>query len=150
MCADPERFAGDPKDTDRLLNSVTNIFTAQLTAYPYAEHQIRFALSFLKGNAAKWGDNLCRDLREGRFAFTTWNAFEDRFRETFGNPYAKKDAQRKLMGNAQGNGALRSSLSSSTTCDMKPTWAKRPPSMLSAKLSAPGWVTQRQDAILSL
>ncbi|PPQ84232.1 hypothetical protein CVT26_013080, partial [Gymnopilus dilepis] len=81
--ADPDRFEGDPQDIERFLNSVTNIFMAQPAA-------------------ARWSDNLYRDLREGRFTFTTWEAFEDRFRETFGNPYAKKEAQQKLMSIIQG------------------------------------------------
>jgi hypothetical protein len=44
-----------------------------------------------------------RDINDGNYDFSSWNTFEHRFRETFGNPHLVDEARRKLWTVRQGS-----------------------------------------------
>lgn len=94
--ADPPTFDGSIKETENFLSSLENIFDSQPTSFPSVESKIRYSLTFLTGGASNWRKLLLRDINDGNFLFTTWDAFETRFRDTFGNPHQIDEARRKL------------------------------------------------------
>ena len=98
----PPSFDGSIKETENFLSSLTNIFDSQPSSFVSAESKIRYALTFLTGGASNWRKLLLRDVSEGRFLLTSWEAFEARFRETFGNPHLVAEARRKLWTIRQG------------------------------------------------
>jgi hypothetical protein len=100
---DPDTFDGSPRSCESFLNSCINIFLAQPRVYPDAATQVRFALSFLTGNATRWRDAIYRDLRLGSYVITTWEDFEHRFRMSFDNPHCVDEAQQKLHHIVQGH-----------------------------------------------
>jgi len=100
---DPDTFDGSPRSCESFLNSCINIFLAQPRVYPDAATQVRFALSFLTGNATRWRDAIYRDLRLGSYVITTWGDFEHRFRMSFDNPHHVDEAQQKLHHIIQGH-----------------------------------------------
>lgn len=100
--ADPPTFDGSIKDSENFLSSLENIFDSQPSSFPIAESRIRYALTFLTGDASNWRKLLLRDVSEGRFSLQSWDAFEIRFRETFGNPHLLEEARRKLWTIKQG------------------------------------------------
>lgn len=100
--ADPPHFDGSIKDTENFLSSLANVFDSQTSAFPTAESKIRYALTFLSGSAANWRKLLLREVTEGHFTFNSWNNFERKFRETFGNPHLVEEARRKLWTIKQG------------------------------------------------
>ena len=97
--ADPPSFDGSIKETENFLR---NIFDSQLSSFANAESKIRYALTFLTGGASNWRKLLLREVSEGRFLLNSWDAFETRFRETFGNPHLVAEARRKLWTIRQG------------------------------------------------
>lgn len=94
--ADPPFFNGSIKDTKDFLSSLANIFDSQPSTFPTAESKIRYSLTFLTDGASNWRKLLLRDINDGLFDFSSWSAFEIRFRETFGNPHLVEEARRKL------------------------------------------------------
>lgn len=100
--ADPPTFDGSIKDSENFLSSLENIFDSQPSSFPTAESRIRYALTFLTGGASNWRKLLLHDVSEGRFSLQSWDAFEIRFRETFGNPHLLEEARRKLWTIKQG------------------------------------------------
>ena len=100
--ADPPTFDGSIKETENFLSSLENIFDSQPGSFPSVESKIRYSLTFLSGGASNWRKLLLRDINEGNFLFTTWGAFEKRFRDTFGNPHQIDEARRKLWTIRQG------------------------------------------------
>lgn len=94
--ADPPFFNGSIKDTEDFLSSLANIFDSQPSTFPTAESKIRYSLTFLTDGASNWRKLLLRDINDGLFDFSSWSAFEIRFRETFGNPHLVEEARRKL------------------------------------------------------
>jgi hypothetical protein len=100
--ADPEPFTGLPRTTDSFLNSCVNIFMAQPLQYPSVESRVRFALSFIRGDATRWRDGMFKDIGNGDYLFTSWDDFTDRLRESFGDPFRVEDAQRKMHTIEQG------------------------------------------------
>jgi hypothetical protein len=100
--ADPDQFDGSPRTTESFVNSCVNIFMAQPLLYTTVESRVRFALGFMKGDALRWRDALLKDIKDGTYVFSTWEAFEERLRDSFGNPHSVEDAQRKLHTIEQG------------------------------------------------
>jgi hypothetical protein len=100
---DPDTFDGSPRSCESFINSCVNIFLAQPHVYPDAATQVRFALSFLSGNATRWRDAMHRDLRLGSYVITSWGDFEQRFRMSFDNPHRVDEAKRKLHHIVQGH-----------------------------------------------
>jgi hypothetical protein len=94
--ADPPFFDGSIKDTENFLSSLSNIFASQPSTFPNPESKIRYTLTFLTGGASNWRKLLLRDINDGFFDLSSWDAFETRFRETFGNPHLVDEARRKL------------------------------------------------------
>ena len=91
--SDPDPFDGSPKNAESFLDSCVNIFMVQPQLYANADAQVCFALSFCKSNAVRWRDGMFRRIRNGEYIITDWEDFEDRFRETFGNPHHVQEAQ---------------------------------------------------------
>ena len=94
--ADPPFFDGSIKDTENFLSSLSNIFASQPGTFPNPESKIRYTLTFLTGGASNWRKLLLRDINDGFFDLSSWDAFEARFRETFRNPHLVDEARRKL------------------------------------------------------
>lgn len=88
--------------TDTFINSCVNIFMAQPLLYSSVESRVRFALSFMKGDALRWRDAFFKDIGTGVYVFTTWEDFTDRLQASFGNPFRVDEAQRKLHTIEQG------------------------------------------------
>lgn len=84
------------------MSSLSNIFDSQLTSFPTSESKIRYTLTFLTGNASNWRKLLLKDVTNGHFSFNSWDSFEKRFRDTFGNPHLVEEAHRKLWTIKQG------------------------------------------------
>jgi hypothetical protein len=101
--ADPPSFDGSIKETENFLSSLANIFDSQPSSFPTPESKIRYSLTFLTGGASNWRKLLLRDNSDGYFDFSSWPAFVDRFRETFGNPHLVDEARRKLWTIRQGS-----------------------------------------------
>ena len=100
---DPPSFDGSIKETENFLGSLENIFASQPQSFPSVESKVRYALTFLTGGASNWRKLLLRDISNGYFDFSSWKAFEERFRETFGNPHLVEEARRKLWTIRQGS-----------------------------------------------
>ncbi|KAF8156340.1 hypothetical protein BJ912DRAFT_937116 [Pholiota molesta] len=85
--ANPDQFDGSPRMMESFINSCVNIFMAQPSLYNNVESRVRFALSFMKGDTLRWRDARFKDIKEGTYTFTTWEAFEEQLRDSFGNPH---------------------------------------------------------------
>ena len=100
--ADPPTFDGSIKDSENFLSSLENIFDSQPSSFPTAESRIRYALTFFTGGASNWRKLLLCDVNDCHFSLKSWDAFESRFCETFGNPHLLEEARRKFWTIKQG------------------------------------------------
>lgn len=99
--ADPEPFSGDRQRLRPFLNSLSIKFTGNAYQFPDEATKIIYAASYLRGAAALWFEPQLNPQTPNRIE--TYQAFQEKIKEAFGDPDEKGTAERRLQHLQQGN-----------------------------------------------